>query len=241
MAEWWITPAGSKARPTRPGFSDSITHSYGSRGKVSDLPTASCSSPQNGANKVETPHSYWRVKERMPRKLLEQSPLQCTSTPQAPATVMTVSSIPPPPSLQKAKYFHSLWYVLHRLPLLSLWHKSVSDFKLSDGREGSHLSILRYHLQAYASTDDCTSRCYGMFVSCYWMMEKQEQLPYFRANFMRATILRCFTDHIKSWQQPPGRSLEDPHLLDEQSWVVACPESCHEDSGNRLTAQSSSS
>lgn len=27
-----------------------------------------------------------------------------------------------------------------------------------------------------ASMADCTSRCYGMFVSCYWMMEKQEQL-----------------------------------------------------------------
>lgn len=64
-------------------------------GKVSDLPTASCSSPQNGAHKVQTPHNYWRVKERMPRKLLEQSVARCTSTQPAPATVTTVSSTPP--------------------------------------------------------------------------------------------------------------------------------------------------
>lgn len=38
-----------------------------------------------------------------------------------------------------------------------------------------------------ASTNDRVHRCYGMFVSCYWITEKQKQLPYFRANFVWAT------------------------------------------------------
>lgn len=78
---------------------------------LSDLPTASCSSPQNGANKVQAPQLL-KSKGENAEKATESGAMHqhSISTGYHDYCIFNTS----PPSQQKSKHFHGLWYVSNK-------------------------------------------------------------------------------------------------------------------------------